>query len=161
MFSGGNRKGATLSAAGRERESKSSKETYAKNPEYREKMRAYRRAEFIEHPESLEKMKETMRKLKQDPEHMRRQKEGLKKYYETHTNVRRATAVICIETGEVYRSMKVAEEATGADHSGISRVCRKKRITAGRLHWDYWPREMEPQIPPCDKTLPDAENPGS
>lgn len=45
--------------------------------------------------------------------------------------------VICIETGEVFESLKVASEKYNIDGSNISACCRGKRTTAGEYHWMY------------------------
>ena len=46
-------------------------------------------------------------------------------------------SVVCVETGEVYPSTREAERATGANHSGISKVCKGQRKTCGGYHWRY------------------------
>ena len=46
-------------------------------------------------------------------------------------------SVRCIETNEVYYSVKYAESQTGISRINISRVCRGKRKTAGGYHWEY------------------------
>lgn len=45
--------------------------------------------------------------------------------------------VECIETGEVYGSIKEAEEATGFGHGCISRVCRGLRKSTHGTHWKF------------------------
>ena len=45
--------------------------------------------------------------------------------------------VICIETGVKYESCYVAESMTKVPHANINLVCRKKRHTAGGLHWAF------------------------
>jgi hypothetical protein len=46
-------------------------------------------------------------------------------------------AVVCIETGVEYKNAYVAESQTGISRSGINRVCRGERKTAGGYHWRY------------------------
>lgn len=45
--------------------------------------------------------------------------------------------VICIETGKIYDSMRMAAKDTGASASMITKVCKKHRHTAGGYHWEY------------------------
>lgn len=44
--------------------------------------------------------------------------------------------VQCIETGEIYDGLRVAEKYTGIHHSNISLACRKGYISGG-YHWRY------------------------
>jgi len=48
--------------------------------------------------------------------------------------------VICIETGEVYRSIKEASRKTNIDKKNISNCCKKIKYynTAGGYHWQYY-----------------------
>lgn len=43
--------------------------------------------------------------------------------------------VVCVETNEIYKSIKDAKKETGADH--ISAVANGKRKTAGGFHWQF------------------------
>ena len=52
-----------------------------------------------------------------------------------------AKAVRCVETGIVYPYAKAAEEQTGVGRSHICMVCKGKRKTAGKLHWEYAEKE--------------------
>lgn len=45
--------------------------------------------------------------------------------------------VICVETGEVYKSIHQAETKTGISHSTISNCCNGKGKTAGGFHWEF------------------------
>ena len=141
-FTGGPRTGAVYSAAGRKRNSISVKAAYANNPEYRARIIAHHRQEYIAHPETLEKSRISHKRM-WTPEFRQKQSERMKKYYETHCPDTKAKAVVCIETGEVYRSMIAAEQATGADHAAIGRVCRKLLYSAGGLHWEFWNGEKQ------------------
>ena len=71
-------------------------------------------------------------------EYRRKKSESTRKYLATHEHSRKAKAVICVETGEVFRSQGAAERATGVNHGGISGVCRGLLRSAGGLHWKYW-----------------------
>ena len=56
----------------------------------------------------------------------------------------RATKVRCVETGEVFSTLKKACEWCGLKNVGnISLCCRGKRKTAGGYHWEYVERENE------------------
>ena len=46
--------------------------------------------------------------------------------------------VICLETCEVFESLKVAGEKYNIDGSNIGACCRGKRTTAGEYHWMYY-----------------------
>ena len=46
-------------------------------------------------------------------------------------------AVICIETGEKFDSIRQAAKATGIANTSISGVLKGKLITAGGFHWKY------------------------
>ena len=45
--------------------------------------------------------------------------------------------VICIETGQVFESIKEAQDFFKCGHN-IARVCKGKRKTAAGLHWRYY-----------------------
>lgn len=45
--------------------------------------------------------------------------------------------VMCVETGEIYGSIKEAEDVTGMGHGCIARVCSGKRKSAHGTHWKY------------------------
>lgn len=49
----------------------------------------------------------------------------------------RGKAVLCVETQEVYFSMREAERRTGISEPCISRACRGKVKTAGGYHWAW------------------------
>lgn len=46
--------------------------------------------------------------------------------------------VICLETGEVFDSVKSAGECFGVSPSGITKVLKNKQKTAAGYHFDYW-----------------------
>ena len=60
-------------------------------------------------------------------------KEKLRKERNAKTNRR----VICIETGEIYRTIKDAGEAKKLDRSSIAKCCKGKKKTCGGYHWRY------------------------
>ena len=45
--------------------------------------------------------------------------------------------VLCVETKEVYESVKQASEKTGVCRANISKCLTNKRSTAGGFHWGY------------------------
>ena len=45
--------------------------------------------------------------------------------------------VVCIDTGEVFSSIRQASRATGIDFSNIAKCCNGKLKSAGRKHWRY------------------------
>ena len=47
-------------------------------------------------------------------------------------------SVMCIETGEVYISLKDAEDNTGINRACIGNCCKGKQKTAGKFHWKYY-----------------------
>lgn len=49
----------------------------------------------------------------------------------------RARQVRCIETGEVFATLKEAEQKYGIAHGKIADVCRGRRKTTGGLTWAY------------------------
>lgn len=63
-----------------------------------------------------------------------------KKQSESHirnlANCKKAKKVICVETGEVYLSVREIERKFGFCHSHISKCCRQKTIGHG-FHWEY------------------------
>lgn len=71
-------------------------------------------------------------KLSGDNHYTRRDPE---KY--TGKNHRNATAVINLDTGEVYSTQRIAAEASGANQGKISEVCNGKRKTAGGYRWAF------------------------
>ena len=45
--------------------------------------------------------------------------------------------IICVETGDIYISIKEASKQTGINHGNISAVCNGKRKTTGGYRWKY------------------------
>lgn len=45
--------------------------------------------------------------------------------------------VFCIETDEVFTSIREAGDAHSVPYSGISAVCRGIRKTSGKKHWRW------------------------
>lgn len=50
--------------------------------------------------------------------------------------------VVCVETGIVYESARVAQRQTGINQSSISKVCNDKLKTAGGLHWKFYNKNL-------------------
>lgn len=53
------------------------------------------------------------------------------------TSERCSVAVKCVETGEVFKSLHAAAEATGANPPNICNCCKGKKKTAAGYHWEY------------------------
>ena len=51
--------------------------------------------------------------------------------------------VMCITTGEVFKSVKEASEVTGINLSNISACCRGNYKTAGKREWKFLEKESE------------------
>ena len=51
-----------------------------------------------------------------------------------NNNIKR---VMCITTGKIYNSIKEAAKDTNANYSCISKACKGKIKTAGKLKWKY------------------------
>lgn len=63
-----------------------------------------------------------------------------KKKSEEHTrkaNISKGFPIICIETNEIYYSMKEAKRKTGINDATIGRACRNPEKTAGGYHWRF------------------------
>ena len=56
---------------------------------------------------------------------------------------RKNKPVICITTGEIFKSVKEASEITGINLNNISECCRGKRKTAGKREWKFLEKESE------------------
>jgi group I intron endonuclease len=54
------------------------------------------------------------------------------------TKIKISKRVICIETGEIFNSIKNASKVKNIDASSISACCKGKLKTAGKLHWKYY-----------------------
>jgi len=49
----------------------------------------------------------------------------------------RAKTVLCIETNEIFTTVKEASQKYKIDNSSICKVCNGKQKTAGGYHWEY------------------------
>ena len=52
-----------------------------------------------------------------------------------------AKKVICITTGEVFKSVKEASEKTGVNLSNICQCCKGNYKTAGKREWKFLEKE--------------------
>lgn len=50
--------------------------------------------------------------------------------------------VICLNNNIVYKGVREAERATGADHSNISKVCKGLRCSVKGLRFQYFDPEV-------------------
>lgn len=120
-FSGGKRKGSTLS-------------------EERKKYKQAVAAQYVaEHPQFTAKIRETCKKSRNTPEFKEAARQRTNQYIAKSGKYpfRKAIAVMCIETGEIFRSMYYAGKAVGVNHRAISYVCNGIKYTAGGYHWRF------------------------
>ena len=90
------------------------------NTDLAERSRASRKRFYAEHPDRREEARRRMREFLSRPEN--------RTFVEAD---RRAKPVRCVETGEVYRSQRAAEKATG--FCGIHKVCRGRQRPAADI----------------------------
>lgn len=74
--------------------------------------------------EEREKISKALKGKKKSEEHVRK------------TSISNGFPVICIETNEIYHSMKEAKRKTGIDDTSIGRACKNNK-TAGGYHWRF------------------------
>ena len=69
----------------------------------------------------------------------------VRKMKEHHAGGLKPKAVICLDTGEIYRSLRDATRATGVSDSQISKCCNNVRgfYTAGGLRWAFYQEEEQ------------------
>lgn len=115
---GDGNKGKHVSAETRRKLSESIKRAYLNNPEYRRKIseanKGSNNPHYGKHPSA-----ETRRK----------KSEALKG--------KNAKAVICVETGTLYSSLREAAKAIGVTQGAISNSVRGITKTSGGYHWKY------------------------
>lgn len=83
-----------------------------------------------------------VRDYKEHPERKRKVSESLKRFYsipEHRTGLinRHTTAVQCVETGEIFPSVKAAAQAISVIYVNICQCCRYPTRTSGGYHWRY------------------------
>ena len=49
----------------------------------------------------------------------------------------RRKKVLCVETGEVFESVKIAAEKKNISHNVVSACCNGRQKTAGGYHWEF------------------------
>lgn len=74
---------------------------------------------------------ETKKKIGEAHKGMKHSEEAKRKMSEA-----KSKKVLCVETGEVFSSIKDAYRKTGIRN--ISKVCQGKRKTAGGFHWKFY-----------------------
>ena len=72
-------------------------------------------------------------------EHMRESKLGVK--WKTSTYEKHCKKITCVETGEVFSSIKKAAEKYNVKPPNISAVLAGIRKTSGGFHWEYFDAE--------------------
>ena len=116
---GGPKLGAKMNAAFKERLI-----LYYSEPANAKKNQIGIKRAYEERPELREMAREQMRK---------RTAEGKNRAFVESS--RRAKPVLCVETGEMFPSVKAAERATG--FSGVRKACSGVRSLSGGYHWKW------------------------
>lgn len=83
--------------------------------------------------EEHRKIDSANRRLSKSKKGKKRSEEHNRKIIEAHLK-----RVLCIETGEVFKSIKDAHRRTGINQSNISQACLGKRKTAGGYTWKFY-----------------------
>lgn len=52
-------------------------------------------------------------------------------------NTKQSKPVRCVETGEIFPSMKEVKRQKGYDNGNIGECCKGKRKTCGGFHWEF------------------------
>lgn len=63
--------------------------------------------------------------------------ENIRHSYDTQINKGRGRKVVCVETGEVFDSIKEAADKYGLQVPLIWKCCNGKQKTTGGYHWNY------------------------
>lgn len=109
----------------REKMSKAAKERM-RDPEYRKRL-----SESAKRRTNCEEMRERAKKAWADPE-------TREKYSKAKIgNRNRAKIVLCVETGEIFKSVSDAALSCGLTRDAIGRVCRGEGKKSGGKHWKY------------------------
>lgn len=87
--------------------------------------------------ESIRKMAETKRGQKLSEEHRKKLSEVRKGLLAGDKNPM-ARSVVCIETGEIYTTIKEAARVIGVCPENLSRHLRGKSAHCGKCHWRYY-----------------------
>lgn len=78
---------------------------------------------------------EAMKGKKHSEEHNRKISEANKGKLINHKSL--SKKVLCIETEEIFESIRDAERKMGIYHDNISKACRGKCKTSGGYHWKF------------------------
>ena len=70
------------------------------------------------------------------------QKHAYSELGQTRGNTRKR--VLCVETGEIFDSVKAAAASVGVNAQAVSDCLRGKRKTSGGMHWEYAPDVDDP-----------------
>ena len=88
--------------------------------------------------ESKEKQRKAMSGKKHTPEHNEKIRQShLGQGWKLSTYEKRCRKIRCVETGEIFPSIKTAAERYGLHDSNISVVLTGKKKTCGGYHWEY------------------------
>lgn len=83
---------------------------------------------------------ETRKKISEARKGMKFTDEHIQRLKESHLGVVNECLlkkVRCVETGQVFNSIKEAKASCGRNNIHIGEVCNGKRKTAGGFHWEY------------------------
>ena len=123
-FTGGNRSGATASGCTRGNMRVAKAATFDGNRAISRQFRDTSNTYYREHPELRRQIASVMSSYLLSP--------AGRKF---PLSSKKAKPVMCVETGEVYRSAHAAEKATGL--CSIHKVCQGRRKVSGGYHWEY------------------------
>lgn len=92
--------------------------------------------------ESKEKQRQVMTGRKHTPEHSEKIRQShLGKGWKPSTYEKCCRKIRCVETGEIFSSIKSAAEHYGLNSPNISAVLAGKKKTTGGFHWEYEDRQ--------------------
>ena len=94
---------------------------------------------YKERPELLKQISERskgVKRTKEQCENMSRNQKGKKKTYKTGLS-HSCKKVLCVETGIIYGSVRLASNKTGVHHAGIGNAAIGYAKKAGGYHWKY------------------------
>ena len=88
--------------------------------------------------ESKEKQRQKMTGRKHTPEHCEKIRQShIGQGWKPSTYEKRCRKVRCVETGEIFSSIKEAAEHYGLKRPNISAILSGKKKTCGGYHWEY------------------------
>ena len=113
-----------------------------RNAQARENIAVAQKKRF-ENPLEREKISQRQIGKTRTEEAKKKTSETLKKHYEDAENIKHlieshpGKKIKCLETGEIFSSVRRASIKYNISHYSISLVCKGKRKTAGGYQWSY------------------------